>query len=78
MLPTSELLKNYIATSLNCSYLKVEGDGQHFHAVIVSNIFINKSLIERHQLVYTILGNHMLNEIHALSMKTLTPEEFKK
>lgn len=78
MLPTSELVKNYIATHLDCSYLKVEGDGQHFNAVIVSNMFIGKSLLQRHQLVYMALGNHMLHEIHAFSMKTFTPEEFQE
>ena len=78
MLPTPELVKNYIADGLTCSHLEVEGDGQHFTAVIVSDAFIGKRLIQRHQLVYAALGERMREEIHALSMKTLTPEEFAK
>ena len=76
MLPTPELVKSYIAAGLACSHLEVEGDGQHFNAVIVSPAFAGKRLIQRHQLVYAALGDRMREEIHALSMKTLTPEEF--
>ncbi|MBS0309491.1 MAG: BolA family transcriptional regulator [Proteobacteria bacterium] len=76
MLPTPELVKNYIAAGLDCAHLSVEGDGQHFSAVIVSTAFAGKRLIQRHQLVYAALGERMKAEIHALSMKTLTPEEF--
>ncbi|MGZ3157528.1 MAG: BolA family protein [Burkholderiaceae bacterium] len=78
MLPTPELVKNYIAAGLDCTHLEVEGDGQHFNAIIVSNAFSGKRLIQRHQLVYAALGDRMKAEIHALSMKTLTPEEFEK
>ena len=78
MLPTPELVKSYIAAGLDCSHLEVEGDGQHFSAVIVSPAFAGKRLIQRHQLVYAALGDRMREEIHALSMKTLTPDEFQK
>jgi len=78
MLPTPELVKDYIAAGLDCTHLEVEGDGQHFNATIVSNAFAGKRLIQRHQLVYAALGDRMKAEIHALSMKTLTPEEFEK
>ena len=76
MYPTPELVKNYIAAGLDCSHLDVEGDGQHFKAVIVSSAFAGKRLLQRHQLVYAALGDRMREEIHALSMRTLTPEEF--
>jgi acid stress-induced BolA-like protein IbaG/YrbA len=76
MFPTPEQIKSYIAAGLDCSHLTVEGDGQHFNAVIVSSAFTGKRLIQRHQLVYAALGDRMREEIHALSMKTLTPEEF--
>jgi acid stress-induced BolA-like protein IbaG/YrbA len=76
--PTPESVKQYIAAGLECSHLEVEGDGQHFNAVIVSNAFAGKRLVQRHQLVYAALGDRMREEIHALSMKTLTPEEFQK
>lgn len=77
MLPTPEQIKAYIAAGLECSHLEVTGDGQHFYATIVSAAFEGKRLIARHQLVYAALGDRMREEIHALSMKTLTPEEFK-
>lgn len=76
MLPTPEQIKNYIAAGMQCTHLSVEGDGQHFQATIVSPAFAGKRLIQRHQLVYAVLGDRMREEIHALSMKTLTPEEF--
>ena len=78
MLPTPELVKEYIAAGMSCTHLEVEGDGSHFNAIIVSNDFAGKRLIQRHQLVYAALGDRMREEIHALSMKTLTPEEFAK
>ncbi len=77
MLPTPDLIKNYIASGLECAHLEVEGDGQHFSALIVSPAFAGKRLIQRHQLVYAALGDRMKAEIHALSMKTLTPEEYQ-
>ena len=76
MLPTPELVKRYIADGLDCTHLEVDGDGQHFSALIVSPAFAGKRLVQRHQIVYAALGERMRAEIHALSMKTLTPEEF--
>jgi acid stress-induced BolA-like protein IbaG/YrbA len=77
MLPTPEDIKKYISTGLACEHVEVTGDGAHFEAVIVSLAFEGKRSIARHQLVYAALGDRMRDEIHALSMKTLTPEEFK-
>lgn len=77
MLPTPELIKSYIAAKLDCTHLEVEGDGQHFSALIVSSAFAGKRLIQRHQIVYAALGDRMREEIHALSMKTLTPDEYQ-
>ena len=51
--------------------------GGHYQALIISNNFENKSLVERHQMVYRALGDLMTNEIHAFSMKTMTENEFK-
>jgi acid stress-induced BolA-like protein IbaG/YrbA len=62
---------------LNAAIWEVEGDGQHFNAVIVSTAFAGKRPIQRHQIVYAVLGDRMREEIHALSMKTLTPEEYQ-
>ena len=76
MLPTPEQVRDYIAAGLDCTHLDVEGDGQHFFATIVSAAFEGKRLVARHQLVYAALGDRMKAEIHALSFKALTPEEF--
>ena len=60
---------------LPCDHVEVLGDdGQHFEAVIVSPQFTGKNMLEQHQLVYLTLGDRMRAEIHALSMRTLTPE----
>ncbi|HQV88895.1 MAG TPA: BolA/IbaG family iron-sulfur metabolism protein [Nitrosomonas sp.] len=74
---TANNVKDYIETSLPCEYVEVEGDdGHHFHAVIVSAQFQGKNMVQQHQLVYKSLGDRMKQEIHALSMKTLTPEQW--
>lgn len=77
MLPTPELVQQYISDNLACDHIEVQGDGSHFEAVIVSTAFEGKSRIQRHQIVYGALGDRMKSEIHALSMRTLTPEEHK-
>lgn len=74
-MPTPEQVREYIAKGLQCDELKVVGDGQHFEALIVSSAFSGKNRVQRHQLVYAALGERMREEIHALSMSTLTPEE---
>jgi acid stress-induced BolA-like protein IbaG/YrbA len=74
--PTPEQVQQFIAAGLPCEHLAVEGDGQHFFATIVSAEFDGKSRIGRHQRVYQALGDRMRAEIHALSMKTLTPAEW--
>lgn len=74
---TSEFIKQHIEKSLPCELVRVEGDdGQHFQALIVSAEFREKNMIQQHQLVYSALGDKMKQEIHALSMKTLTPEQW--
>lgn len=77
MLPTPEQVRQYIADGLPCTHIDVQGDGSHFEAVIVSSAFEGKRPIARHQLVYAALGDRMKAEIHALSMRTLTPAEYE-
>lgn len=77
MTTTPENIHGYISAGLECTHLHVEGDGQHFKAVIVSPAFIGKRPVQRHQIVYAVLGDRMREEIHALSMQTLTPEEYQ-
>jgi acid stress-induced BolA-like protein IbaG/YrbA len=77
MLPTPEDVRRYIADGLSCEHIDVQGDGSHFDAVIVSAAFEGQRTIARHQMVYAALGDRMKAEIHALSMRTLTPDEYK-
>jgi acid stress-induced BolA-like protein IbaG/YrbA len=77
-LPTPDELQRLIADGLECEWLKVDGDGQHFEALIVSTAFQGRSRIERHRMVYATLGDRMRDRVHALSMKTLTPEEHRR
>ena len=74
---TPESVRQGISSGLACDHLEVLGDGQHFEAVIVSTAFDGKSRVQRHQLVYAALGDRMRQEIHALSMRTLTPAEWQ-
>ena len=73
-----EDIQTYIQNALPCEYVSVRGDGQHFEAVIVSREFRGKTMVEQHQLVYLALGDRMREEIHALSMKTYTPEQWSE
>jgi acid stress-induced BolA-like protein IbaG/YrbA len=74
--PTPEQVSAFIAAGLACDHLDVEGDGRHFFATIVSAEFEGLSRVRRHQRVYQALGDRMREQVHALSMKTLTPAEF--
>ena len=78
MEPSPEDVKRYIAQGLDCERVEVDGDGRHFLALIVSAAFAGKNRVARHQLVYAALGERMRDEVHALSMRTLTPEEYRE
>jgi len=74
---TPQELQSIIAAGLPCEHLEVGGDGRHWSATIVSAEFEGKRLIARHQRVYATLGQRLqTDEVHALSMKTLTPAEW--
>ena len=73
-----ESIKSGIEAGLACEHVAVAGDGQHFQALVVSSAFEGKSRVQRHQLVYKALGDRMREEIHALSMQTLTPDEARR
>ncbi len=73
----SEQIKKIIADGLLCDTVQVEGDGQHFEALIVSPQFVGKSRVQRQQMVNAVLRSYFdSGELHALSMKTVTPEEW--
>ncbi|GAB4210991.1 MAG: BolA/IbaG family iron-sulfur metabolism protein [Rhodoferax sp.] len=70
-------IEHLIAAGLPCEHLRVEGDGRHWFAVVVSSAFEGLRPIARHQRVYACLGERLKNdEIHALSIKALTPAEW--
>jgi len=69
-------IESSIRAGLACTHLEVTGDGAHFEAVVVSPRFSGLASVRRHQLVYATLGSRMGGEIHALSMKTYSPEEW--
>ncbi len=73
---TPESIHDSIAAGLACAHLKVAGDGAHFEALVVAAAFEGVSRVRRHQLVYATLGERMREEVHALSMTTLTPAEW--
>jgi acid stress-induced BolA-like protein IbaG/YrbA len=76
---TKEDIRGYIENGLKCDYIEVVGDdGEHFQALVVSPEFAGKNMVQQHQMVYKALGHRMGGEIHALSFKTLTPEEWRK
>jgi len=72
-----EHIKQLILAGMACDFLELDGDGQHFQAIVVSNEFIGKNRVQRQQRVYETLKEKLATgELHALSFKTLTPEEW--
>ena len=74
---TPDSIKAGIEAGLACEHVEVIGDGQHFQALVVSTEFAGANRVQRHQMVYAALGERMREEIHALSMRTLTPQEWQ-
>jgi stress-induced morphogen len=76
-MPSAEELKQRIESTLPGARAEVEdltGGGDHFRAEVVSEQFSGLSRIEQHQLVYGVFGEEVGGAIHALSIKTSTPE----
>lgn len=72
-----EQIKQLILAGMACDYLELDGDGQHFEAIVVSAEFAGKNRVQRQQRVYATLRDKLATgELHALSFKTLTPEEW--
>ncbi|HET6264205.1 MAG TPA: BolA family protein [Usitatibacter sp.] len=69
-------IEQSIRAGLAVTHVQVTGDGAHFEAVIVSPSFAGLTRVRQHQLVYAALGDRMREEIHALSMKTFSPDEW--
>ena len=71
-------IKRLITDGIPGCSVDVGGDGTHFEAVIISDAFTGKSMVQQHQMVYQALGEKMGTEIHALSIQTYTPAEWEK
>jgi len=75
---TKEEILGLIQAGMPEAKVEVLGDdGQHFEAIVISEAFEGKRLLQRHKIVYATLGEKMGNEIHALRLKTLTPDQAK-
>lgn len=73
-----ESISENIKQGMKTSHLEVDGDGEHFVAVVVSEEFATMNRVQRHQRVYQTLGDRMREEVHALQIKAFTPEEWEK
>jgi acid stress-induced BolA-like protein IbaG/YrbA len=73
---TPQSIKQSIEAGIECRHVEVSGDGHHWEAVIVSAAFEGLSRVKQHQLVYAAMGDRMREEVHALSMQTLTPAQW--
>lgn len=74
-----DALKHYIEQHLKCNYVKTNGDGRHFNAIIVSEEFNGLNTLKRQQKVYAFLGEKIANgELHAFAMKTYTTSEWQQ
>jgi acid stress-induced BolA-like protein IbaG/YrbA len=76
---TPEFIQELIEAGLPGAQARVQGDdGVHFEATVVSEAFRGKLPLARHRLVYATLGERMGGEIHALALRTLTPDEAER
>lgn len=70
-------LHSLIKAALPDAEVIVRGEGDHFEAVVVSRQFAGRTMVQQHRLVYAALGDRMGGEIHALALRTLTPEAWQ-
>ncbi len=75
---TPEQIKAMIEQGIEGATAQVDGDGHHFQAQIVASAFEGLNMVKQHQLVYQALGNAFQDNLHALSIKTFTPDQWHK
>ncbi len=71
-------LKRLIEAGVPSAEVRVEGDGDHFEATVISAAFAGKSRVQQHQMVYGSLGDLMQGAVHALALRTFTPEQWEQ
>jgi len=76
----SQTIQQLIEQGLPGAEVIVRGDdGVHFEAIVISDAFVGKTLLQQHRLVYAALGGRMeTEEIHALALKTYTPDAWQR
>ncbi|HKX13104.1 MAG TPA: BolA family transcriptional regulator [bacterium] len=75
-----EEVQKVLATAFPSGQVEVQdttGTMDHFQVLIISPDFVGKTMVEQHQMVYRALGDLMKEAIHALALKTYTPEQWK-
>lgn len=73
-----EEIQTMIEHGLPGAEVRVTGDGRHFDAVVIADVFAGKTLLEQHRLVYAVLGGKMGGDIHALTMRTYTRSQWEQ
>lgn len=72
-------VKKLLSAQIPCVHIEVQGeDRRHYEALVVSTEFDGLMKIKRHRMIYQALGHHMASDIHALSIKALTPAEYER
>jgi acid stress-induced BolA-like protein IbaG/YrbA len=71
-------VKKMIEAGIPSAQVQVQGDGDHFEATVISSAFEGKSMVQQHQMVYGSLGNALEGAVHALALRTFTPEQWEK
>jgi len=71
-------LKKLIEAGLPSAEVTVQGDGDHFEATVISAAFEGKSRVQQHQMVYGSLGDLMQGAVHALALRTFTPQQWEQ
>lgn len=74
-----EDIRRLIEEGLSDADVRVSGDGRHFDAVVICDVFSGKSMLEQHRMVYAALGDRFdTDAVHALSIKTYTRDEWER
>ena len=75
---TAEMIQTVVRDAFPQARVEVRdltGGGDHFELLVVTTDFEGKGLVDRHRMIYSLLGSKVGKEIHALALKTLTPTE---
>ncbi len=73
-----EIKEAILKTIPNATVLVTDPDGQHFEAIVISDIFVGMPLMKQHQLVMNSLKEQFKERVHALALKTTTPEKWNQ